>query len=320
MQLIWVSGPTDRVLTVSITRRTVLTAMGLMAVALLLLGGMFQIVGLRVAVEHAPGLAHRLGGVASIESHQRMEARYRQHLDELQAQLAHTLDRLHQLESSRQAFFSRIGLASLGAPGKASSGSGGGRGGPFKAPPRPTESVALPERLSEASVQLDGLRHSVEQTLQDWQGQQELLQTLPLSWPLQSEFLISSHFGLRADPLTHLPGMHEGLDFVAPAGTPVQVTAPGLVLQAAFNGAYGNMVEVAHAQGLVTRYAHLQAMTVKPGQRLRAGDRVGLLGSTGRSTGPHLHYEVLYRGQAMHPVKALEAWASTALQGDAHVR
>lgn len=321
MQLIWVSGPTDRVLTVSITRHKVLTTLGLVAGALLLLGGVFHMIGLRIAVDHAPVLTHRLVGVASIQAQQRMEADYRNQLNELQRQLTHTLDRLHQLESSRQVFFSRIGLAALAAPVIPSGGGGAGLGGPFKIPEDwQTEPRALPQGLSDVSLRLDVVRHSVEQTLQEWQGQLDMLNTLPLAWPLQSEFLLSSTFGIRPDPLTHLPSMHEGLDFVAPAGTPVVVTAPGVVRQASFNGAYGNMVEVDHAGGFVTRYAHLKAMTVQPGQRLRTGDRVGLVGSTGRSTGPHLHYEVLYRGQAMHPFKALEVWSFTQHRGDTHVR
>ncbi len=309
MQLIWVSGPTGRVVTLSITRRKVLTALALTAGALLLLGGLFQLIGLRVAVEHVPSLAHKIGGVASLQEQQRMEAVYREQLEKLQRQLAQTIERLQQLENTRQSFFARMGLDMLAQPASPADAKAG-RGGPFRMPALwPAAQHALPEKLATAFEQLDDVQRTVEQTERQWVRQQARLETVPLALPLQTEFLLSSNFGIRSDPMTHLPSMHEGLDFVAPVGTPILATAAGRVIQAAYNGAYGNMVEVAHAEGFVTRYAHLQTILVRPGQNLRAGDRLGLLGNTGRSTGPHLHYEVLYRGQAMHPVKALQAWS-----------
>lgn len=310
MQLIWVSGPTARIVTLSITRRKVLTALALTAGSLLLLGGLFQLIGLRVAVEHVPSLAHKMGGVASLQEQQRVEAVYHAQLTQLQQQLEQTAERLQQLEASRQSFFARIGLGSLTQPAAGGSDLRHGRGGPLKMLPFwPKEPIPLPDRLSEASTRLENVRRSVEQTHEDWMQQQALLEGLPLLLPVEDEFLLSSQFGVRSDPMTHLPSMHEGIDFVAPAGTPIAATAAGQVLLAHYNGAYGNMVEVAHAEGFVTRYAHLQSILVKPGQTVRAGELLGLLGNTGRSTGPHLHYEVLYRGKPMHPVKAIQAWS-----------
>lgn len=310
MQLIWVSGPTARVVTLSMTRRKVLAAFFLVASVLLLLGGLFQLIGLRFAVEHAPSVALRMGGVASLHEQERIETTYRDQLQKLQQQLGQTLEKLHHLESSRQAFFSRMGLEALGQVAQPDPRSQAGRGGPFKMPelwqPAP---AALPERLAMTMRQLEDVQRSLEQTQQAWMHQQARLEALPLALPLQTEFLLSSNFGVRSDPLTHLPSMHEGLDFVAPVGTPVVATAAGQVVQARYNGAYGKMVEVMHAEGFATRYAHLKTILVQPGQQLQAGDRLGLLGNTGRSTGPHLHYEVLYRGQAMHPVKAIQAWS-----------
>ena len=142
-----------------------------------------------------------------------------------------------------------------------------------------------------------------------WQQDMNRLDRVPTLLPLSGEYLLTSSFGVRADPMTHLPSMHEGIDFVAPVGTPVMVTAPGKVVRAEYSGAYGNMVEVSHEEGFVTRYAHLKTIFVKPGQSLERLSLVGTLGNTGRSTGPHLHYEVIWRGNAMHPAKALAAWS-----------
>ncbi len=307
MQVIWVSGPTARVITLSITRRKVLLALAATAVVLLLLGGVFQLIGLRVAVDHVPALAQTVGGVASLEAQQRLEADYSARLAALQQQLGQTLERLQQMESHRQAFFARIGLGMLVQPLTPATDKSQGRGGPLK--PLPEAGAALGPQLADATRALAQVQGSVAQTQAAWSRQQSRLERLPLALPIQDDFRLTSGFGVRADPMTHQPSLHEGIDFVAPVSTPVVATAPGEVVVARYSGAYGNLVEVAHAEGFVTRYAHLQTLLVQPGDRLRAGDRLGLLGNTGRSTSAHLHYEVLYRGQPMHPVTAVQAWS-----------
>lgn len=308
MQLIWMSGPTDRVVTLSLTRGKVAAVLVGMAVFFLLLGSVFQLVGLRVAIEHVPTLAHRIGGVASLQEQQRVEAQYSARLMQLQQQLAQTAERLQQLEAGRQALFARIGLGALTPSGISKNDKLDGRGGPFIAL-WPLARTSLSGRLDETADKLGLVHRSVEQAYADWGQQHGRLDALPLALPIQSDFSLSSSFGVRSDPMTHLPSMHEGIDFVAPSGTPILATAPGVVVQSRYNGAYGNMVEVEHAEGFVTRYAHLQSMSVQVGQQVRTGERVGLLGNTGRSTGPHLHYEVLFQGQAMHPVKAVQRWS-----------
>jgi murein DD-endopeptidase MepM/ murein hydrolase activator NlpD len=142
-----------------------------------------------------------------------------------------------------------------------------------------------------------------------WQQDLVRLDQLPTTLPLTGEFVLSSGFGFRPDPITHQTSLHEGIDFIAGVGTPILVTAPGVVSRAEYMGAYGNMVDVLHANGFTTRYAHMQTIEVKPGDVLVRQQKVGTLGNTGRSTGPHLHYEVIYNGVAMHPTKALAAWA-----------
>ncbi len=310
MQLIWMSGPTSRVVTLSITRRKILTAFLVAAMLLLVLGSVFQLIGFRLAVDFSPSLALKMGGVTSVDEQRRMESNYREQLDRLQAQLASAVDKLREIESDRQAFFSRIGLAALAELAPAPEGKRAGRGGPFKWPGLwHGESAALPDRLNLAMQQLVETQSLLEQTQRSWNEQKARLEVLPLGLPLQTEFLLTSNFGVRPDPVTHLPSMHEGLDFVAPVGTPIVVTAAGRVIEARYNDAYGKMVEVQHAEGFVTRYAHLQSFLVQPGQEVKTGDRLGLLGNTGRSTGPHLHYEVIYRGRAMHPITAIQAWS-----------
>ena len=111
----------------------------------------------------------------------------------------------------------------------------------------------------------------------------------------------TSRFGLRTDPFTGRLGWHEGLDFGAPVGTPVRAPAAGLVVCAGWFGNYGQLVEIDHGNGLVTRYGHLSRLLVKLGERIEREDLVGLVGTTGRSNAPHLHYEVHLYGQPVNP-------------------
>lgn len=139
-----------------------------------------------------------------------------------------------------------------------------------------------------------------------WDRLQRALKVLPLAAPL-ADYDVSSGFGRRRDPINHRRAMHAGIDLRAPWRTPVMATAPGRVVFAGRKGGYGRMVEVDHGMGVHTRYGHLAQISVHAGQRVPLGGRVGLLGSSGRSTGPHLHYEVLVDGRARNPQPFLKA-------------
>jgi murein DD-endopeptidase MepM/ murein hydrolase activator NlpD len=114
--------------------------------------------------------------------------------------------------------------------------------------------------------------------------------------------ILTSGFGTRSDPMTHGPGLHQGVDIAAAAGQPVSAAADGLVMLAARTGGYGEAVYLAHGFGISTRYGHLSEIDVHPGQRVHRGDVIGRVGSTGRSTGSHLHYEVRLDGNPVNPV------------------
>ena len=125
--------------------------------------------------------------------------------------------------------------------------------------------------------------------------------------PVSGEIDMSSGFGMRMDPFLRSPAMHTGLDMRGDTGDPVRATANGTVTSAGPNGGYGKMVEIEHKNGLSTRYAHLSAIDVKVGQVVKIGQVIGKIGSTGRSTGPHLHYETRVDGEAVDPQKYLRA-------------
>src|SRR3984885_842346 len=133
------------------------------------------------------------------------------------------------------------------------------------------------------------------------------LALVPYRKPVIGEVEFTSGFGIRPDPFLGRPAMHTGLDFRAAMGDPVRATANGKVASAGWAGGYGRMVEIDHGNGLSTRYGHLSEIGVKVGDQIKIGQVIGAVGSTGRSTGPHLHYETRIDGEAVDPQKFLRA-------------
>lgn len=131
--------------------------------------------------------------------------------------------------------------------------------------------------------------------------------SLPFGMPVKSRYRMSSGFGMRTHPVTHQRRMHDGMDMAAPTGTPVYATADGVVTFAGWSNGYGRLVKIRHALGFETRYAHNSKLRVKVGQRVSRGDRIADMGSSGRSTGPHVHYEVRIGGRPVNPMKYIRA-------------
>ena len=145
--------------------------------------------------------------------------------------------------------------------------------------------------------------------------------SVPSQKPVR-DYRYTSMFGVRGNPFGGGGEMHPGLDMAAPMGTPVYATADGLVERAERTfGGYGNLIEIAHGKGIETRYGHLSQILVHPSQRIHRGDLIALMGSTGRSTGSHLHYEVRIDGRAVNPMPFLQtADYLMALQNRAPLR
>jgi murein DD-endopeptidase MepM/ murein hydrolase activator NlpD len=133
------------------------------------------------------------------------------------------------------------------------------------------------------------------------------LLTVPLRKPVAGEIDETSPFGIRMDPFVHEAAMHTGIDFRGEIGEPIHATAAGTVSIAGWEGGYGKLVEIDHGNGLATRYGHLSEIDVSVGDKVRVGQVIGLLGTTGRSTGPHVHYETRIDGEAVNPQKFLDA-------------
>jgi murein DD-endopeptidase MepM/ murein hydrolase activator NlpD len=169
-------------------------------------------------------------------------------------------------------------------------------GGPFVPVGAKSDGSAFERQLYRINL----ARSQVEQL-------QYTLITVPIRRPLAGDVDQTSGFGVRMDPFVRALAMHTGLDMRANMGEPVRATAAGKVVSAGWSGGYGKMVEVDHGNGLSTRYGHLSAIDVSEGQTIRVGQIVGKVGSTGRSTGPHLHYETRIDGDPVDPQKFLRA-------------
>ena len=161
------------------------------------------------------------------------------------------------------------------------------------------EEASLPDlpRIQARAALLDGALDTVEARLEQ---RMRWISSTPAISPVRG--ILTSGFGYRADPMTHGRGNHQGIDIAAAYGQPVHASGDGIVLQAGDQGGYGKAVFLAHGYGMTTRYGHMSAITVRPGQRIKRGDVIGKVGNTGRSTGPHLHYEVRVDGEPLNPI------------------
>jgi murein DD-endopeptidase MepM/ murein hydrolase activator NlpD len=146
----------------------------------------------------------------------------------------------------------------------------------------------------------------LNQQMDRWEALQEVIRTIPLASPLD-HYRVSSGYGERADPVNGRNAMHYGVDLKAPLKTPIMVTAPGTVVFAGWRGEYGRVVEIDHGNGIRTRYAHLREFLVKKGQEVAHREEIALLGNSGRSTGAHVHYEILVDGKPNDPARFVMA-------------
>ncbi|MBM3502715.1 MAG: hypothetical protein FJX65_02465 [Alphaproteobacteria bacterium] len=177
-----------------------------------------------------------------------------------------------------------------------------GMGGPLLAlRGAPDQAPATEPQEFEDDPEFDGQLSALEERLRRWEALQDLFLVLPLATPLESAY-VSSEFGYRRDPFTNRPAFHAGADFSGPSGQLVWTTAPGRVTFVGRNGPFGKMVEIDHGLGLTSRYAHLSRTSVEVGQQIGLREEIGRMGSTGRSTGAHLHYEIRFNGTALDPV------------------
>jgi murein DD-endopeptidase MepM/ murein hydrolase activator NlpD len=218
-------------------------------------------------------------------------------LDRVEARQTATLDTLEERFDSKAKRIRSV-LTDLGMDGKKQNGGvqAAAVGGPFVPLTLRKDAGAFERQLYRIHV----ARANVDRLTRT-------LGAVPVRKPIMGEIDLSSGFGVRSDPFLGRPAMHTGLDFRSSTGDPVRATANGTVESAGWSGGYGKMVEIDHGNGFATRYGHMSEIEVKVGQQIKIGQIIGRVGSTGRSTGPHLHYETRIDGDAVDPQKFLRA-------------
>ncbi len=304
MNIIVVSGAMGRARTLTLDwRHWTLGGLGL-----LLLFLSFTLLFNYVTLRYAASIKHPLLQAILLDD-QRAEARKTQeviqgHLNAMAVRLGELQAQLLQLDGLGERLAQMAGLKPKDLPPPSEAGKAPGRGGPA-----PTLSRDL--SVDEFGSLLSELSHAVEER----SDQLTVLEALLVSTSANKKFLpslapvdggwLSSSFGWRIDPFSGQKSFHEGLDFPSESGTPIVAAASGKVIFADVHPQYGKMVEVDHGNGLVTRYAHASRLFVKEGDFILRGQKIAAVGSTGRATGPHLHFEVRLNGVPQNPARFL---------------
>jgi murein DD-endopeptidase MepM/ murein hydrolase activator NlpD len=302
MQILIMTGPHSKVREISLTARHLVFG-GALSLALL--------VGANVAINDVTNQTKDI--LHAMETKDLQDKRFIAHSEddyetkllELQARLDEAQRNLAQLDDLRIQLAKTSGQINLASNTGASYGNnvvnlGNAQGGPLS----PANAVinlgnqgeqygARLDRTVQDSIVLSSRVEEIQKSLtKNW----DVANSLPTGSPLPLMPQASSGLGYRIDPMTQQSAWHEGTDFPAAYGTPIQATAEGVVSRAAFDNEYGYFVDIQHKNGVVTRYAHAQELLVKEGDFVKQSQMIAKVGSTGRSTGPHLHYEVLRDG------------------------
>ena len=222
-------------------------------------------------------------------------ARLQASLDRLEQRQSATLTSMAETYDSKARRIRGV-LADLGVDLGRGASVEGGVGGPF-----------VPVVLNKEALGFERQLHRIKSARAMVARLTHAISSIPLRKPVDGDIDPASGFGVRMDPFTSSPAMHTGLDLHGETGDPVRATADGKVTSAGWSGGYGRVIDIDHGNGMSTRYGHLSAIDVRVGQSIRTGQIIGRIGSTGRSTGPHLHYETRVRGGAVDPQKFLRA-------------
>lgn len=239
---------------------------------------------------------------------QKLEERLRNEYEEQNAVVADALADLYELEAEVREV---AGIPPRDDELESVTAAAGGQGGP---PPKDEmdelEEVAPPKVIYDSPdppvdlilLEIEVRKESLQQLLDDLRRRQDELDRIPTGWPVtDDDRWMSSSFGHRKDPFTGQRRQHNGVDLVANLGTDVVATAKGTVVYAGRQQYYGNVIKIDHGNGIQTWYGHLHKILVKKGASVKGGERIGLVGSTGRSSGPHVHYEVRIDDKVVNP-------------------
>ncbi len=301
MQIIVVDKRLARALTLSITRRHALVALLALSIGVLLLSGAFSFLTVRAASAFGIPILSDFIALVTRDEMDRKDQLVRDNLTALARKLGQVQAQLLRLDAVGE----RVSRAAGIRPEEFRFAQSPGRGGAMES--------GDPMTLGDLDRALKQLSSSVEQRADylsvieaELRAQQVRQALLPHSKPVADGF-VGSGFGWRSDPFSGQMSHHSGIDFAATPGTPIHAAAGGVVVVAEYHPVWGNLVEVDHGNALLTRYAHASRLDVVPGEIVKRGQKLAEVGSTGRSTGPHLHFEVHHKGVAQNPARFLFA-------------
>ncbi|HZV54672.1 MAG TPA: M23 family metallopeptidase [Rhodocyclaceae bacterium] len=302
MHIILVSDRLATAKTIVLTQRHVVMVTVALVAIVIALSSLFSYVTVRHAAEIRLPFLQQLLQATTAEENRASREFVRENINAMAVRLGEMQAQLLRLDSmgERVAGLAGIKPQDLGAIGRAKDG----RGGPLI---QPTSLSA-----DELRTALDSLSHQLEVksdalSLLETQLLDERIRKsqLPTSMPVELAWNASS-YGWRADPITGETAMHTGVDFTADVGTPIKSAAAGVVVNVEKHPSYGNMVDIDHGNDLITRYAHCSTILVQPGSLVKRGQKIAEVGNTGRTTGPHLHFEVRVKGVTHNPNSFLQ--------------
>lgn len=323
MQIILVSSPLSKARSIELTKRHLFAAGIATLGAILGFSALISYFAVQKPSGVSPPFARAIAPSAAAEEADRADSFVRANLQVMAARLGEMQAQLLRLDVLGERLAASAGIKlpdarsqELRAPDLRVPDSltpRPGRGGPLlSAPTGPGSSLAdLQRRLDEISRQMEAKSDHLgilESQIAEARVRSRLLPSLT---PVAGTWNASG-FGWRMDPITGQQALHEGIDFIAETGTAIHAAAGGVVAAAEFHPQYGYVIEIDHGNELTTRYAHCSRMFVKPGDVVRSGQKIAEVGSTGRSTGSHLHFEVRSRGIAQNPARFLQGQMQTA--------
>jgi len=304
VQVIVISSRLAKARSLTLSLRHVVASALLGAMLLAALTAALYWVSLRFAVDLKIPLVHQLVIAAQKNEAERSREFMQQNLNAMAVKIGEMQAQLTRLDALGERLSSLAGIKPQEFRFSETPGMGGAQSTTL--PPQNltltqfNEKVAMLSRQMESRTDMLGLLEAqlFEQAVKK--------KAMPTMMPVASPYNASS-FGFRIDPFTGQQAMHEGIDFITDVGTPVVAAAGGVVQFAGFHPQYGNMIDIDHGNDLVTRYAHSSKVFVKEGDLVKRGQKIAEVGSTGRSTGPHLHFEVRFKGAAQNPARFLFA-------------
>ncbi len=300
MHIILVSDRLATAKTVTLTGRHVFAAIAGLGALVIVLATLFSYVTVRHAAEIRLPFLQNLVRAISLDEAQKSKEFVRENINSMAVRLGQMQAQLTRLDSLGERLAALAGMK----PEKIQETPKEGRGGPL-IQPRSLTPDELQDALDKLSRQVE-LRTATLTALEERLLEERIRKSfLPTALPVQAQWNASG-FGWRVDPFTGEAAIHEGIDFTAEMGTTIKAAAAGVVITVEKHPQYGNMVEIDHGNDLITRYAHSSKVFVKTGALVRRGQKIAEVGSSGRSTGPHLHFEVRIRGVAQNPNRFLE--------------